>query len=183
MPVAELKQKYNGLNWRKHPKAQRQALHDLIDKVGVVQAVIYNERTGRLVDGHLRVALAADEGQAEIPVTIVDLTEDEERLVLATFDPVAAMAQVDEALLRELASSQALPEGSLSALVDSVLTPFGSPDNPQAEWNASGMPDFENKESSFRSIVVHFKDQGAVDRFAKVTKAKLSEKTKYIWFA
>jgi hypothetical protein len=47
----------------------------------------------------------------------------------------------------------------------------------------SGMPEFENEDkTAFRSIVVHFKDQGAVDKFAKLIKQPISEKTPMLWF-
>ena len=45
----------NPSNWRNHPKAQREALREVLDSVGYVAQVIVNQRTGQLVDGHLRV--------------------------------------------------------------------------------------------------------------------------------
>lgn len=180
VPVAELKA--NPHNWRLHPASQQAALGEIFDRVGVVQGVIYNERTGRLVDGHLRLEMAQNAGHDEIPVTVVDLSEDEEKLVLATLDPIGTMAQVNEKVLREVAAASMPDEGSLAALVDSVLAPFNAPDDPQQEWDASGMPDFENKDSTFRQVQVHFEDQAGVDRFIEVTGVKLTPKAKYVWF-
>ena len=37
----------NPLNWRIHPKAQQDALEQVLDKVGWVQRVLVNQRTGR----------------------------------------------------------------------------------------------------------------------------------------
>lgn len=82
------------LNWRAHPATQAEALHEVLDRVGWVQRVIVNERTGHVLDGHLRVAEAARHGTS-VPVVYVDLTEEEERLVLATLDPLAALAETD----------------------------------------------------------------------------------------
>ncbi len=48
----------NPANWRIHPKAQQEALAGVLDQVGWVQQVLVNRRTGHVVDGHLRVALA-----------------------------------------------------------------------------------------------------------------------------
>jgi ParB-like chromosome segregation protein Spo0J len=94
------------LNWRTHPSQQAAALSGVLTQVGVVQSVIMNERTGRLVDGHLRVALALRDNQPTVPVVWVDLSEDEEKLILATLDPVAALAEADpdklDALLRDI---------------------------------------------------------------------------------
>lgn len=86
----------NPKNWRIHPKNQQEALKGVLSKVGWVQDVIVNKNTGFVVDGHLRVTLAMRDGQKTIPVKYVDLTEQEEALILATIDPLSAMASEDE---------------------------------------------------------------------------------------
>ena len=48
----------NPLNWRIHPPRQHAALAGALASVGWVQQVVVNRRTGFVVDGHLRVALA-----------------------------------------------------------------------------------------------------------------------------
>jgi len=93
MPVAELIE--NPKNWRKHTSKQEQALFGVLTEVGVVQNVIFNQRTGRLVDGHLRVSLATKNGESTLPTTIVDLSDEEEDLILATLDPLSALAGTD----------------------------------------------------------------------------------------
>ena len=93
---------FNPRNWRIHPLSQQDALKGVLEEVGWVQEVIVNKRTGHLVDGHLRCQLAAREGAKTIPVKYVDLSEDEEALVLATLDPIAAMAATDKQKLDEL---------------------------------------------------------------------------------
>lgn len=92
----------NPKNWRKHPKHQADALAGVLGEVGWVQDVIVNRTTGRLVDGHLRVEIAASDKQPTIPVTYVELSEAEEALILATFDPISAMATADAEILRDL---------------------------------------------------------------------------------
>lgn len=93
-------------NWRKHPKEQGKQLAAGLGKVGWVQRVIVNKRTGRMLDGHLRAELARTQGEATpVPVVYVDLSEDEERTVLATLDPIAGMAIADEATLAGLVRS------------------------------------------------------------------------------
>lgn len=91
----------NPRNWRTHPRHQRQALAGMLAEVGWVQSVIVNQRTGHLVDGHLRVELAAAHGD-QVPVVYVDLSEEEEALVLAALDPLAALAGSDKEKLAEL---------------------------------------------------------------------------------
>jgi len=78
----------NPANWRIHPKAQQDALAGALDQVGWVQQVMVNRRTGFVVDGHARVALALRRGEPTVPVLYVDLDANEEALVLATLDPI-----------------------------------------------------------------------------------------------
>lgn len=91
----------NAKNWRTHPVAQREAMTGLLREIGYVDALIARETpTGlELVDGHLRRDITPD---SEVPVLVVDLTDDEADKVLATLDPVSAMAGVDDKLLDEL---------------------------------------------------------------------------------
>jgi ParB-like chromosome segregation protein Spo0J len=114
----------NPRNWRIHPTSQQEALLGVLRQVGVVQDVLVNRATGFVVDGHLRVMLALREGQASIPVKYVELTPDEEALVLATFDPLGALAGIDKdqlaALLREVETSDAAVQQLLSDLAAEV---------------------------------------------------------------
>ena len=48
----------NPRNWHIHPKGQQDALTGVLDQVGWVQRCIVNQRTGFVVDGHARIALA-----------------------------------------------------------------------------------------------------------------------------
>ena len=93
---------FNPRNWRIHPLSQQDALKGVLEEVGWVQQVIVNKRTGNLIDGHLRCQLAAREGAKTIPVVYVDVSEDEEALVLATLDPIGAMAATDRQKMSEL---------------------------------------------------------------------------------
>jgi len=90
-------------NYRKHPTAQENVLTGVLDTVGWVQEVIINKTTGHMVDGHLRVKAALSRSEDEpVPYKVVELTEAEEALVLATYDPISAMAFNDEAVLKEV---------------------------------------------------------------------------------
>lgn len=95
----------NPKNWRKHPKDQALALEGVLEEVGWIQDVIVNQRTGRLIDGHLRVELAVKKKEKEIPVKYVDLSEEEEEKALLTLDPITAMAEADKDRLQALLQS------------------------------------------------------------------------------
>jgi hypothetical protein len=96
----------NPRNWRRHPAPQKRALRKLVERVGWAGALLYNERTGRLVDGHLRRDLAVQAGVSSVPVLVGDWSEEEEKIILASLDPIAMMAQQDKdsflALLDEI---------------------------------------------------------------------------------
>ena len=65
----------NPFNWRIHPTHQRHAVKDALDQVGWIQEAVINRTTGNVVDGHLRIDLAVEQGETEIPVQYVELTE------------------------------------------------------------------------------------------------------------
>jgi len=107
----------NPANWRIHPKQQQDALAGVLNEVGWVQRVIVNQRTGHLVDGHLRVALALRQDAPTVPVLYVDLDEAEERLILASLDPLAAMAAPDKEKLRDLLDGVQTGEAAVQAML------------------------------------------------------------------
>ena len=101
-------------NWRIHPVRQADAVKGALTKVGWVETVIINLRTGEawpqgdrnvatLTNGHLRVTLAAKAGDSHVPTLYVDLDPEEEAFVLATLDPLGALAGTDANKLLELA--------------------------------------------------------------------------------
>jgi hypothetical protein len=63
------------------------------------------------VDGHLRVTLAMRDNQPTVPVVYVELSEAEEAEILATLDPIGAMAVADreklDTLMHEVQSGEA----------------------------------------------------------------------------
>ena len=100
VPPGELKA--HPYNWRDHPQAQDDALAQSLDVIGWVKRAVVNINTGHIIDGHLRVDRAVRLGEPTVPVIYVDLTENEERLALAVFDPVANEAATDDEKIREL---------------------------------------------------------------------------------
>jgi DNA modification methylase len=92
----------NPRNWRTHPPEQQRALAGALTEVGWVTEVIVNRTTGNVVDGHLRIELALSRDEATVPVTYIDLSDDEERVVLASLDPIGALADAEATALAEL---------------------------------------------------------------------------------
>lgn len=93
--------------------------------------MLVNRTTGRILDGHLRVDMAAQNGDV-VPVDYVELTEAEERLVLATFDPIGNMAGIDTDALAEL--TDGLNVGpDLADLLGSLLPDGDDDDDERAQ--------------------------------------------------
>jgi ParB-like chromosome segregation protein Spo0J len=120
VPASELKP--NPKNWRKHPAAQANALRGVLAEVGIADAVIARELedgTLLLLDGHLR---AETMGQTIVPVLILDVDEAEGDKILATLDPLAAMAEADaiklDAILREVDTGSAEVQEMLAKIAE-----------------------------------------------------------------
>jgi DNA modification methylase len=149
VPPAELVP--NPRNWRTHPSEQQHALTGALAEVGWVTEVIVNQTTGRLVDGHLRVELALTRGEQTVPVTYVELTEAEEGLVLATLDPIGAMAAAERTTLDTLLASLDPADTDLRAFIEELgrqqeteifraglADPDDVPDVPDEPWVKRG---------------------------------------------
>lgn len=127
----------NPKNWRSHPPAQAEVVKDVLAEVGWAGACLYNERTGRLIDGHLRRKLAAEQGVAKIPVLIGSWDEATEAKILATLDPTAAMAESNAAMLDDLLKEIEFDGSAIDDLLRSL--------NPDYENAEDEQPDEETK--------------------------------------
>lgn len=115
----------NPRNWRIHPRHQQNVLGGVLEQVGWVTHVIVNERTGHVVDGHARVGLAISRNEATVPVTYVDLSEAEEALVLATLDPISALAAADKDTFGELMRWVETDDTAVQQLLDDLQLSLG----------------------------------------------------------
>jgi DNA modification methylase len=120
VPASELRP--NPKNWRTHPKAQADALKGVLAEIGIADAVLareLNDGSLMLLDGHLRVETMGDQ---MLPVLVLDVDEAEGDKVLATLDPLAAMAVADatklDAILREVDTGSPELQEMLAALAD-----------------------------------------------------------------
>ena len=68
-------------NPRKSDKKQEENLKASLEKFGVVEPIVFNERTGNIVGGHFRVRQLIKMGVTEAPCVVLDLSlEDEKEL-------------------------------------------------------------------------------------------------------
>lgn len=120
-------------NWRTHPQAQQDALRAVLEEVGIAGAVLAREcedGTLMLIDGHLR---ADTSPETEWPVLVLDVTESEAEKLLATFDPLTALAGVDaaklECLLHDIETDSPAIQGMFDAMAQdaSIFSPAFEP--------------------------------------------------------
>jgi len=70
-----------------------------------------------LIDGHLRAEVAPD---ASVPVLVLDVTQDEADKILATHDPLAAMATTDAGKLADLLQDMKFDSAATAAMTESL---------------------------------------------------------------
>jgi hypothetical protein len=77
------------------------ALAGLLAAIGYADALLIRQLPdGKfMIDGHLRAATTPD---THVPVLVLDVTEEEADKILATLDPLAAMAETDTERVKTL---------------------------------------------------------------------------------
>lgn len=129
------------LNWRGHPDEQQRAIEAILTQVGWVQRVVENRRTGRLIDGHLRVNAALKRGdETPIPFVEVDLTDEEEALVLAVLDPIGDLATTDAAALGRLLEGVQVADADLGNLLKDLALTASDPASQEVSFNVEERP-------------------------------------------
>ena len=118
VPASDLRP--NPKNWRTHPKAQQDALRGILAEVGMADAVLARELPDgslMLIDGHLR---AETLGEGDVPVLVLDVNEAEADKILATLDPLAAMAGSDARMYEDLFLSIKTDSKELAKMLSGV---------------------------------------------------------------
>ena len=107
-------------NWRTHPPAQQDAMRGVLADIGYADALLARELPDgslQLLDGHLRAEITP---QAMVPVLILDIDDDEALTLLATLDPLSAMAGTDTQLLAALLAEVETDSQAVRALLDQL---------------------------------------------------------------
>jgi DNA modification methylase len=110
----------NKKNWRRHSIQQRAALKGLLVEIGYADALIaYELPDGRLqlIDGHLRAETTPD---MEVPVLVLDVNEQEADKLLLTIDPLAAMAEGDQAAVEALLETVRTDSAAVASLLERI---------------------------------------------------------------
>lgn len=110
----------NQANWRRHPAAQRAALRGVLEEIGYAAALIARrdeDGTLALIDGHLRKDLDPEQ---VVPVLVLDVDEREAETLLATMDPISALARTDPKALIDLLSRVDTQSEALADLLEGL---------------------------------------------------------------
>lgn len=115
----------NTRNWRTHPQAQRDALRGVLADIGIAAPVIayHSARVGGglvLIDGHERMTVGVP-----FPCAILDVSDAEADTLLATFDPLGAMAETDGAALDALLRDVSTDSPAVQAMLDELAQAAG----------------------------------------------------------
>jgi hypothetical protein len=98
-----------------------------------------------LIDGHLRAETTPDQ---EVPVLVLDLSAAEADKLLAVLDPLAAMAEPDDARLAELVAAIDTSNAALRRLWDDLL-----PKNDVLTKQGAGQPPAIEVPESYQLLV------------------------------
>ena len=181
----------NPNNWRTHPQAQTDSLISLINSIGYVdELLVIDDPTGEckylLVDGEARWSIANDND--DLPVSVLDITEAEANIVLATFDPISSFAGSEASKLDELMKDIDIKsfeddmQKEMAKLLNRVDNNYGIPQL-EAEQEWEGMPEYDNEdlESKYK-VIVHFDTEEDIENFAHLVDQPITTKTKYIYY-
>jgi len=111
----------NPANYREHPKQQREAIKGSLSELGWIQEIIVNKTTGNIIDGHLRVEDAIENGESTVPIVIVELTEEEEKLALLVIDPIAAMAKENKDKVKSIIDNVSTTNEAMGNVIDDII--------------------------------------------------------------
>jgi ParB-like chromosome segregation protein Spo0J len=171
-------------NARTHSKEQIAQLVASISEFGWTNPILIDEDRA-IIAGHGRLEAARAAGLPDVPtITLTGLSAAQKRALAIADNKLALNAGWDDEMLRVELSDLGVEGFDLGLIgfskmeLDQILAPDI---DPRDEWQ--GMPEFEQGDmDSFRSLVVHFSDQEAVDAFAQAIDQDFTSKAKFIWY-
>jgi hypothetical protein len=175
-------------NPRSHSQEQINLLAKGMTEDGVTMPILVDEK-GIIIAGHGRLAAAKVNGYKEYPVVIArDWPEARKKAARIRDNQLSLLSRWDDRLLRMEVGEIKMEGGDLKLLGfdDAQLFAFTleqeqGATNIELEW--AGMPEFSlGDQRAFRSIIMHFKDQAALDKFSSTLKIEISEKARYLWY-
>ena len=116
-------------------------LKQSLEQFGLVEPLVWNEATNRIVGGHARLRILRELGYTEVPVSVVNLCENRERALNVVLNNQEAQGQFDPIKLADLLEGiRDLPEFAFTGFDPSILNslrfeplPPEEPDAPTGE--------------------------------------------------
>ena len=172
-------------------------MEDSLRKYGAGRSILL-DREGRIIAGNKTAERAADIGLDEVIVVRtkghqivavqrddLDLHHDPEARALSIADnrvgevDLAWDSEVLEALKDDGVDLEPLwSENEWNLLMGNIQVP----DDPNAEWQAQGMPDLDGQVRAERALTVYFQSEKDCEEFAALIGAEINGKTKYVWY-
>lgn len=113
---------YNPRKTLKPDSPAYRKLRASITEFGLVEPLVWNELTGRVVGGHARLRILRELGVAEVPVSVVRLSEAREKALNVVLNNHEAQGRYDPAKLADLLSElTGLPELALSGFDEGTV--------------------------------------------------------------
>ncbi len=105
------------LNWKNHPSLQRESYADFLTEVGWAGALLYNKRSRRLLDGHMRLQDALLRNLDKLPTLSIEVDEETERKILLFLDRIGSMYDMRRQATERLAALVATKSRNLQAIL------------------------------------------------------------------
>ena len=166
VPASQLRP--NPRNWRTHSKAQLDAIRGVLAEIGFAGAALARELpdlTLELIDGHARTEVSGD---SPVPVLILDVTAEEADKILATFDPLGAMAGADSAKLLQILADAQFDSAAVTAMLDELAAANGLAEPEPEEEEPAGVDAIPE---AYR-ILIEFPDEATQARWLEKLTAE-----------
>jgi ParB-like chromosome segregation protein Spo0J len=123
LPVGQLvPAPYNPRKALKPDSPAYRKLRASLAEFGLVEPLVWNETTGRVVGGHARLRILKELGVAEVPVSVVRLTEAREKSLNVVLNNQEAQGRYDTTKLADLlAELTGLPELEMTGFDEHTL--------------------------------------------------------------
>ena len=185
IPVNAIKPDDN--NPRTHLPSQIEQIQNSIKEFGFTNPLLVDESMN-LIAGHGRLLAAKASEMSNVPVIIVrGLNAKQKRMLLIADNQLALNAQWDIQILLAELGKFSVEDVAIVGFDDAQIAAMMAQIQQIGEVNAAdawgGMPEFNQGDvSAFRSLLIHFKDQEAVDAFTKLIGQEITDKTKFVWY-
>lgn len=174
-------------NSRTHSEEQVAQIAASIKEFGFNNPVLLDGDNG-IIAGHGRTLAARKLGLKEVPtIELAHLSDSQRKAYIIADNKLALNAGWDMPTMALELHGLNMDGFDLSLTgfsdieLENILDPMSDDFSASEEWG--GMPEFSCEDkTAFKSVVVHFKDQGAIDAFASVTGLKVLENTRMAWY-